>query len=52
MDMSKAFQRVNHDLLIRKLAELNISPLIVRVIEFMLKNSTACVKFKDYFSTK
>ena len=38
-------------LLIRKLTELKISPLIVRVLESMLKNSTARVKFKDYCST-
>ena len=51
MDMSKAFERVNHDLLIKKLTELKIYPLIVRAIEFILKNSTACVKFKDSLST-
>ena len=50
MDMIKAFERVNHDNLIRKFVELNISPMIVRAISFILKNSTVCVKYKDAYS--
>ena len=49
--MSKVFERVNHDLHIKKLTELKISPLIVHAKEFMLKNSTTCVEFKDSPST-
>ena len=50
MDMSKAFERVNHDTLLQKLVELNLSPMIVRALSFMLKNSTARVNYKDAYS--
>ena len=33
MDICRVFERVNNDLVIRKLAELKMSPLIVRAIE-------------------
>ena len=50
MDMSKAFERVNHDTLLRNLVELNISPMTVRALSFLLKNSTVRVKYKDAYS--
>ena len=46
MDMSKAFERVNHDFLLRKLVEMNISPMNGRALSFMLKNSRVRVKYK------
>ena len=50
MGMSKAFERVNHDTLLRKLVELNISPMTVRALSFMLKNNAVRVKDKYAYS--
>ena len=47
MDMNKAFESVNHDTFLLKLVELNISPMIVRALSFLLKNSTVRVRYKD-----
>ena len=50
MDMNKYFERANHDTLLRKFVELNISPMTVRALSFLLKNSTVRCKYKDAYS--
>ena len=49
MDTSKEFEKVNKDILVRKLTELKVYPLTVRAIKLI---STACAKFKDYSPIK
>ena len=47
LDLSKAFDRLNPNILIQKLRSTNISNMIVDTLEFMLKNSNVHVSFNN-----
>ena len=52
LDMSKAFERVNHSLLLKKLQSFNVNPCIIKLLENVFKNSTASVFYNNCFSKK
>jgi len=45
--MSKAFDRINHKLLLTKLANTNMPPLLVNILYCMMTNTTVNVKFNN-----
>lgn len=47
LDLTKAFDRVNHDTLFRKLAELNFPKNIIQLIMFWYKNQQVNVRWKN-----
>ena len=49
--MSKAFERVNHSRLLKKLQSFNVNPCIIKLLENAFRNSTASV-FYNSFSKK
>ena len=52
LDMSKAFERVNHSLLLKKLQSSNVNPCIINLLENVFRNSTASVFYNNCFSKK
>ena len=52
LDMSKAFERVNHSLLLKKLQSSNVNPCIIKLLENVFRNSTASVFYNNCFSKK
>ena len=50
MDMSRAFERVNHNLLISKIRASNIPVFIANIVQSILSSSSACVNFNGHFS--
>ena len=52
LDMSKAFERVNHSLLLKKLQSFNVNPFIIKLLENVFRNSTASVFYNNCFSKK
>ena len=50
LDASKAFDRVNHCLLFRKLIDRGIPHYIVRFLDFWYSNQTMCVKWSGHLS--
>ena len=50
LDLSKAFERVDHRMLLEKLRLTRIPSSIVDAIELILKHSRSSVSFKDVFS--
>lgn len=45
VDLSKAFDKINHSYLISKLSKTNVPPLIILVLGYMLENVDVCVAF-------
>lgn len=50
-DFSKAFDRVNHDLLLFKLDQMGFSNTLLKWINSYLKNRKQCVKYRDVTSS-
>ena len=50
LDLSKAFERVDHAKLLTKLQENHLPPLILNMIKFILFNTRICVNFNGPFS--
>ena len=50
MDMSRAFERVNHNLLISKIRASNIPVFIANIVQSILSSSSARVNFNGQFS--
>ena len=50
MDASKAFDRINHWTLFRKLLRRGIPPIFVRIIVFWYRFQTVCVKWGQVLS--
>ena len=51
LDLSKAFDRVNHNILFNKLVKRGIHPLIVRLLQIWYATQTFCVKWGTSLST-
>lgn len=49
-DFSKAFDKVNHDLLLFKLDRMGFGISLVKWLESYLKNRKQCIKFRNSFS--
>ena len=49
VDLSKAFDRINHFILLEKLLKHNIEPDIVKIIQSYLTNQTARVKWENTY---
>ena len=47
IDLSKAFDEINHDLMIDKLLKWSLPKIIVRTLGYMLKNTFADVRFDN-----
>ena len=47
IDLSKAFDNIDHDILLEKLLDSNVPIAIVRIVGFMIKNSYTHVRFKN-----
>ena len=52
LDIKKAFDTINHQILINKLKTLNIGPNTLALIENYLDNRKQCVLYKNIFSGK
>ena len=52
LDLSKAFERVNHNILIEKLYSKNVPDFIIGIFKYIFRNSTAQVNFNNEFSSK
>ena len=50
LDMSKAFERVDHELLLKKLANKNVPVYLLNIIKLIFLNSSVCVKFDSILS--
>ena len=50
LDYSKAFDMVNHEMLVSKLNSFGLSPTAVKLIKSYLHNRTQQVKIKDTYS--
>ena len=50
LDLSKAFERVNHDFINRKLHESTLPTYVINIIKIMLGNSTSCVNYHGNIS--
>ena len=50
LDISKAFDSINHNVLLNKLLEMGIPGYIVNIIEFWYKNQNVCVKYRGALS--
>ena len=47
MDLSKAFDSINHDILLKKLMEIGAGPYLMTWMKSYLSNRKQCVKFKN-----
>ena len=45
LDLSKAYDKTNHDIIIKKLVDSNIPSTIVKIFQFLFKNTDVCVRF-------
>ena len=52
LDLSKAFERVNHRKLLLKLKNLNVPPYILKILQVLFRNSQVSVKYGEIFSDK
>ena len=52
LDLSKAFERVNHNILIEKLYSKNVPDFIIGIFKYIFRNSTAQVNFNNEFGSK
>ena len=50
IDLSKAFDKVNHHALFIKLMKKHIPVILLELLEFWLTNSWSCIKWSDIFS--
>ena len=51
LDFSKAFDRMQPNIAIRKLLDININPILIRTIESFLSERSQCVKYGGKLST-
>ena len=49
-DLSKAFDRIDHNILIRKLIDLGVRPCVISLVVNFLQNRTQCVKYRGTIS--
>ena len=49
IDLSKAFDKVNHHALFIKLMKKHIPVILLELLEFWLTNSWSCIKWSDVF---
>ena len=47
IDLSKAFDTIDHNILLRKMLDSDVPSSIVRIVGFMIKNSHTHVRFKN-----
>ena len=47
IDLTNAYDKVNHDKLITKLIKSNVPPLIIKIWQFILSNTIVAVRFGD-----
>ena len=47
IDLSNAYDKVNHDKLLEKLQKSNVPPLIIKIWQFIFSNTNVAVKFGD-----
>jgi hypothetical protein len=52
LDATKAFDRVNHWTLFKKLLDRGVPAFLVRILAFWYSNQSMCVKWGDLFSEK
>ena len=52
LDVSKAFDHVDHSLLFRKLLQRHLSPVVVRILLSWYMNQRACVLWNRYLSRR
>ena len=50
LDLTKAFDKVNHKILFKKLIDINVPNFLVNIIVGIYENQSACIKYKDGFS--
>ena len=46
LDLSKAYDKINHDILITKLIDAKLPMSIVKIFQYMLSHTDVCVRFK------
>ena len=51
LDLSKAFERVDHKILIEKLLNDNVPLYIINILRTLFKNTEVCVHFNGFFSS-
>ena len=52
LDLSKAFDRVNHNILLNKLSKSRVSPIIVHILKVMYENQFVHTSFNGYISNE
>ena len=52
VDLTKAFDKVNYNILLKKLKDTNLSPSIINILEFMFRNILVSVKYQGSRSSE
>ena len=50
VDISKAFDSVNHDILMKRLSERGVPELFVELVKYWYGNQMVCVKYRSHYS--